>query len=212
MLEALKEADKRHTIQGSARHQYACGPLLREEILKDFEKTHGVCLPCEYREHLLHAGDGSPHVPRDHPIQTGPGPGYGLIALDALQVHAQARLRFPSLASDAPISHERLEDECFEHWDNIPGAIEVATEGCAHQYLMVLDGPHAGSIWSYSDGCPLLFLTPSFERWMHDWATTSLRAVEQRSGDEARTLAQTPHSKQGNLARKLRRWWRSAER
>ena len=210
LLEELKAADKRCIVQGSSRHQHEYGPPLVEEELKDFEKTHGIRLPCEYREHLLDVGNGSPHITHDSPIQTGPGPGYGLSAFDALHIYPEARLPFPFSTCDSPVSYQRLEDECFEDLEHIPGTLEIATEGCAHQYLLVLNGPHSGSLWSYSDGCPLLFLEHSFSHWMHEWATSSLHSVRQLP-DEPQTIAQKLLSQQGKLTAKLHQWFRSVD-
>ena len=51
---------------GWESHRYRLNPPLKEGLLTDFEQTHGVTLPTEFRRFVIEVGDG------------GAGPAYGL--------------------------------------------------------------------------------------------------------------------------------------
>ncbi len=65
-IEQLRQLDKNLTLFGSNRHKYNLNPKLSEDTLLNFEKTHNITLPEDYKEFLTKIGNG------------GVGPAYGL--------------------------------------------------------------------------------------------------------------------------------------
>src|SRR5689334_4487831 len=73
-LAALAASDRGLHRFGARAHRYQPGPPLTPPRLAALERAAGVALPDDYREHLLHVGDGGagPYyglLPFDHPVQ-----------------------------------------------------------------------------------------------------------------------------------------------
>ncbi|MCU7667362.1 SMI1/KNR4 family protein [Bacillus thuringiensis] len=98
-------------------------PVLTEEEIKDFEDTHKVTLPEEYREFLKFVGNG------------GPGPYYGLIPLQKSAVE--------SVNNDD--LKDELQTEMFEG-----EFLHLSHEGCGYYYVLALTGEESGNIWNDS--------------------------------------------------------------
>src|SRR5262245_58003121 len=135
ILAKLEQArsEQRHCF-GSETHQFRLNPPLPEAEVTAFEAKHGIRLPEDYRQFLIHAGNG------------GAGPYYGLMPLE------QPPLPLPSaregrgeglgppdtsLAQPCPLNVEMTrsetwiedlgckdEDECYR------GAMVINTHGC----------------------------------------------------------------------------------
>jgi hypothetical protein len=66
IIEQLRQMDSEGEIFGSERHLFRLGPPITPDKLAELEERYGVRLPEEYRQFLIHLGNG------------GCGPGYGL--------------------------------------------------------------------------------------------------------------------------------------
>lgn len=178
-------------------------PPLAQEQVEAAEAQFGVELPEDYRSFLVEVGAG------------GAGPGYGLFALlevdgrwqwdakfddarDTSRLVApfdpnclDARLAELEAAEPPPTSEAyllwlaRWEDAYF-HPSRTAGAAALAHFGCGALWLLVVSGPHRGSIWfddRPSDGG----LEPvtggdgtrqTFRQWYLEW----LRGAEKQAG------------------------------
>ncbi|MFN0254119.1 SMI1/KNR4 family protein [Pedobacter ureilyticus] len=56
-IEQLRQLDKNLTLFGSNRHKYNLNPKLSEETLLNFENTHNITLPEDYKEFLTKIGN-----------------------------------------------------------------------------------------------------------------------------------------------------------
>ena len=125
----LQTLDRRRVTFGAGRYNYRFKAPLAITQIEEFERRYAIELPVSYRRFLTEVGNG------------GPGPYYGVtpLALDAPQL----RQDFPY---DKPTTFD--DETPDELWDKpIPGAIEIGEYGCATYFLLVLKGPHAGTIW-----------------------------------------------------------------
>ncbi len=66
-LERLRQSPKKPEVWGS--HEYTLNPPQTEAQVRAFETKHGVVLPSDYRDFLIHLGNG------------GVGPPYGVFKL-----------------------------------------------------------------------------------------------------------------------------------
>ena len=198
-LEELKHVDTTRRVMGATRHGYELGPTLSPKAIKDFEKFHGIHLPQEYREHLLKVGNGNPYTRLERGPREGPGPGHGLYPLEDLHILPTTHLPFPFSPEESPV-----EEELFDDWVEFPGTLEIATQGCAHRFLLVLVGPHAGSIWEHCDGAPLSYVSSSFYAWIVEWADFALRQAYQCRLELP--VMNTRSQLLGSFKHTLRRW------
>ncbi|MEU8618118.1 SMI1/KNR4 family protein [Streptomyces sp. NPDC048623] len=164
-------ADK---IFGARGHGFRLGPVMREEQLRALEADLGVGLPAQYRSFLLQVGGGG--AGPDYGLMTptlGKGGwqwrGIGL-AFSAQPTTAEfagrpfvaeaLRSEFAALDAQEPTSDSYGTDEEFRRayaaWDaryeelndaREAGAVFLSEQGCGYTTLMVMTGPHRGSIW-----------------------------------------------------------------
>lgn len=134
-------------------------PCLSEEKISLFESFYGVQLPEEYRNFVKYAGDG------------GIGPDFGIFPLrDTVPVGHEAfppsilpdeaAKCIPLLATPFPYTAEVTEeqfqdtDESDPFWDHflsVRGCLQIVESGCGRGYLLVVNGPAAGTIWIRGD-------------------------------------------------------------
>jgi len=71
-LRFLREADHGRIVFGADSHGYELRTCLDLEKIVEFEERYSLRLPNDYREFVMHVGNG------------GAGPYYGIIGLDEL--------------------------------------------------------------------------------------------------------------------------------
>ncbi|QUL37215.1 SMI1/KNR4 family protein [Erythrobacter sp. JK5] len=120
-------------------HRYRLDTPLDTSEVESFERQHAVALPADYRQFLIELGNG------------GAGPGYGIWPLGEgengpLPDEMLANLSQP-FAHTEPWNENGLPDEEYYSYSVIAGALEIATDGDALYYFLVLNGPAAGQVW-----------------------------------------------------------------
>jgi hypothetical protein len=122
------------------QHRYLLNPPLREDLVLQFEATHKIRLPPDYRAFLVHLGNG------------GAGPGYGVFKLGEVvmgwdSVTWQESGYVGRLAEPFPFT-ACCKDPNHPLWD-IPfdGAIPISHYGCQTWAWLVITGPEAGAVW-----------------------------------------------------------------
>lgn len=154
-LARLREADREFRVFGSEQHRYRLGPCLTEMEIQQFEHPHQITLPEEYRDFLLHVGNG------------GAGPYYGLLPLEKSVESEESEFLarpfphanwwngmtppnwwdVPSEQREPTQFDPRQEEEYFAD-KHIQGTLCLAHEGCGYYRLLVVSGPERGYIWS----------------------------------------------------------------
>ncbi|MFF3864128.1 SMI1/KNR4 family protein [Streptomyces sp. NPDC002209] len=164
-------ADK---VFGAHGHGFRLGPVMGEEQLRALEADLGVGLPAQYRSFLLRVGGGG--AGPDYGLMTpalGSGGwqwvGIGL-AYPAQPTTAEFAGRpfvaealqseLTALETQEPQRDAFAADQAFRRayaaWDaryeelydaQEAGAVFLSEQGCGYASLMVMTGPHRGSIW-----------------------------------------------------------------
>lgn len=179
-LHQLRAADTRFRVFGSPSHRYALHPVLSEAELREFEATHGVRLPEDYRLFLRTIAGG------------GAGPYYGLETLETAAKHIKPGNPFPFVSPDpdAPPAEaagwrrsERsgtlyLADEPVDEWYDAaqPGVLEICHQGCAIYSHLVVNGPEHGRIWE-GNGDGFYPADETFREWYAGWMDRVLRLL-----------------------------------
>ncbi len=161
-IKRLQSAPPKSTF-GADSHGFELYPSLTDSEVADFEEQHGVALPPEYRDFLVHIGNG------------GAGPAHGVFRLGVMDNgfgHAKWHAKsdfvgdlsapFPLTGAwndltGEPEYDETNEDqyeidlEVFEqrYWstENVNGAVPVCHLGCAYRQWLVVTGDEAGNVW-----------------------------------------------------------------
>ncbi|MBT2507712.1 SMI1/KNR4 family protein [Streptomyces sp. ISL-98] len=165
------------------------GPVLTEAQVSDFEGTHGVRLPKEYREFLTRLGHG------------GYGPAYGLLTIDRWvsgEGRRSGRLAesFPIVPDlDIPTGH----DDRGDLTGLFPGTITVVHRGCSDFTLLVVTGPGRGRLVEVNtEGffAPRFYVDSNFLSWYERWLDFVLTGhrdltwfADQMAGDEDQLVA-----------------------
>lgn len=142
-------------------HKFQLHPVLTEEQLRAVERRFETELPEEYRTFLLQVGAG------------GAGPDYGLFPMKpsapgALSATGRCALPFhPGLTAELdqhacaePQRADYPDDDAFaaahtpwearheELYDALTeGTLCISSQGCAYYSLLVVTGPHRGTLW-----------------------------------------------------------------
>ena len=196
-LEQLRQLDKNFTLFGSNIHKYNLNPILSEDTLVNFETTHNITLPSEYKEFLTKIGNG------------GTGPAYGLekfenVLFDDLDYKRPNSLLNPSKPfphtkpwSEEFVSTVNQEDDEEEYErqyfefskDLMNGVLAISNFGCGISLNLVVNGDEYGNIWTDdrgSDGG----IYPSnelgnknkitFLNWYELWLDNSLNEIKDK--------------------------------
>jgi hypothetical protein len=154
-VDLLRNADHEFRLFGAAAHRYEFNPCLDEDTLQAFEADHHIALPSDYRQFLLHMGNG------------GAGPHYGIAMLQqAVILSASDFLMQPFPYThfwngmDPPdwfardLSPDEIEqvgwtlDETAYFADyHRHGTLQLVHEGCGYYSLLVISGPERGHMW-----------------------------------------------------------------
>jgi HEAT repeat protein len=148
---------------GCEAHGFRLNPPLSESAVAAFENQHGIRLPEDYRQFLLHAGNG------------GAGPHYGLLPLEQWNMVAgnlsQPCPLHPDMSQeenwvdDLGCSEEECWEECYQ------GAIAIVVQGCGLFCLLIVSGSARGRV-VYIDlnGPPPYFVeNKDFLSWYERW-------------------------------------------
>jgi hypothetical protein len=176
---------------GWESHRYRLNPPLKERLLTDFEQTHGVTLPTEFRRFVLEVGDG------------GAGPAYGLQTYrnwgqwrseqEPNTVALICPMR-PAMGDSPPLA-SRTSDTWHEL---LRGTIEIVCEGCSFSIMLIVTGEYRGRVVrvdTEDDGFPYVTDDPDFlawyERWLDHllWGWDTSSAGEGLPGTEAQMVA-----------------------
>nr|WP_302601053.1 SMI1/KNR4 family protein [uncultured Acetatifactor sp.] len=178
LLEQAKAKDPDFERFGAYSHQYRlAAPASEEQILK-FEEQQGIRLPEEFRDFLLHVGNG------------GAGPYYGLYGIrdlgDGLHDSHGARIY---RVQEEPVIYPKMSDE---EWNRMTapesrqgdsmgkggeahpyvGVLPIGSQGCTLMTGLMLAGPYRGQV-VYCDedycGPPFFVREKGFLSWYERW-------------------------------------------
>jgi hypothetical protein len=177
LIDDLRAIDTEFLVFGARSHRYDVGPKLTESEIREFEKKHAIVLPEDYRLYLQLVGDGSGRQPKPYPYNgaytvAGAGPDYGIYPLSESIFGDRVSEDFPFEESAECIGGPPYSD-----WsDNIPGALEICTSGCASHTHLIVKGAKYGTIWDgYGHDHDHFYPTDlTFSQWMRDWAERKL--------------------------------------
>ncbi len=178
LLEQAKAKDPDFERFGAYSHQYRlAAPASEEQILK-FEEQQGIRLPEEYRDFLLHVGNG------------GAGPYYGLYGIrdlgDGLHDSHGARIY---RVQEEPVIYPKMSDE---EWNRMTapesrqgdsmgkggevhpyvGVLPIGSQGCTLMTGLMLAGPYRGQVVYYDEdycGPPFFVREKGFLSWYERW-------------------------------------------
>jgi hypothetical protein len=210
-LQILREDKNAAKVFGADSHGFLLNPPLPEEAVRDFEVSHQVLLPAEYRDFLIHLGNG------------GAGPAYGLFKLGEMDdcfKHTRwhesdgfigklseafpHRSAWNDRTGEPEYDESRENDSDWEekyqlqmdewekfYWDpaNVNGAIPICHLGCAYRQWLVVTGPEAGFIWD-DNRADYGGLNPhqsngrdrvTFSQWYSDWLNDALMKLRSKT-------------------------------
>ncbi len=139
-LEKAKAKDSDLEISGAHSHKYELRKPVSREKMEAFERKYGFCLPEEYRDFLLFAGDG------------GAGPYFGVYSLDEVE------RELGSERSYCPQKELVIYPEMSEEaWEELIGSDEEGKKERAAAF------DHFGKPWY--EGWRVLRGDESWEKW-----------------------------------------------
>lgn len=182
---------------------FELSPVIAEDRVREFEQSHSIRLPSEYRDFLVQIGNG------------GAGPYYGLFSLgtvddgfavrdwtvnDNLVGDPSKPFRFEEAWNDVSNMpsedlHEekywrRMEDFERTYWGSelMNGAIPICHQGCALRIWLVVTGPGSGEVWDdrrseYEGIRPVRLADGSratFGAWYDEWLQRCLAATDRK--------------------------------
>ena len=184
LLQRMQNEDPQFQVFGSTHHRYRFGPPLSESELLEFERLHHITLPADYRFFLRNAGDGgairssAPYVA----INSGPGPGCGVLPLEEAVEECNPGRPFPLVKS--------VEVQPFpgiERWGDdeaYPGVLQLSYVGSAGYDFLVVNGLAYGTMWGANvDIRNFAPVAPSFEAWYYDWMKRLTDMVPSKESD-----------------------------
>lgn len=186
-LQALREADPELALFGAATHEYLLEPVKTAAQVSAFEREHGIVLPDDYRQYLLHVGNG------------GAGPFYGMLPLTASGPADQLSTAFPlSGAWNMTYEGDPGDKDAYLRWEAVysdnkwrSGLLTICDFGCGDDVCLVVAGEEYGHVWM-DDRCGGGGIYPdtSFGQtgritvlaWYELWLDTSLREAQNNPG------------------------------
>lgn len=147
LLNRMRAEDPDFRVSGAIRHKYQLGPPLTESELQAFEQTHRIRLPGDYRVFLIGAGNGGAirSQAKVIAINTGTGPGCGIMPLEEAVLGCDPRVPFPLTQSS-----EAQRVDGMDKWGDqepYPGLLQICYNGCADFAYLAVNGPAYGTIW-----------------------------------------------------------------
>jgi hypothetical protein len=144
-LSRLRTHDPMLQHFGTTSHGYRLNPPLPTERLEALERRYEIRLPEEYRQFLLHLGDG------------GAGPAYGVLPLEQGLDMEMAKALWMPFVPPTSRAEARGCNGCEEGYEQ--GLLILGDIGCGLLNYLVITGPEAGNIW-HGWGCLPLPATP----------------------------------------------------
>ncbi len=147
-LNKLRKQDKDFEVFGANSHKYKMNPVLTEAEIKAYEERNNLTLPEDYRWFLANIGNG------------GAGPQYGLYELSDPENDDDYPFVYGQMFS--VVQNEEDAEEDAEDDDNEPlysvredivyeksqqGTVNICTEGCGMEIMIVLKGKEKGAVW-----------------------------------------------------------------
>lgn len=181
-LDWLRALDPRLEVFGAGRHGHVLDPPIPAEELAGFEASIGARLPEDYREFLLHVGNGgagafyglaplAPWEPEERPIASG--------SLEDAEYFAWFERGDPVRAGDP--RRDFVLDGMFyptrlpggRHYflpggaHPLDGCVLLAEMGCGESAFLVVRGPRAGEVWvdQSQAAWPIRPVAPTFLDW-----------------------------------------------
>jgi HEAT repeat protein len=161
---------------GSNSHQFKLNPPITEAELREFEATHSVTLPDDFRAFLQQVGNG------------GAGPYYGIYPLDRWDDFATSVMdEVPGgfLAQPCPLKPGTNAGLTFENdvdaKEIYQGTLSLGTQGCSYAMQLIVTGSYRGRVvYCDSDGeaSPYVLREPDFLSWYERWLDEVLGGYE----------------------------------
>jgi hypothetical protein len=158
----------RRLVEASRTGELRLAPVLPEEELAAFERSHGISLPDDYRWFVTRLGNGG----------EGP-PYYGMEPLSDRLIEANSaihpaqnrnrRLAEP-FAAYAKDWSDLAEDRADYEWATLePGRLLLGTDGCAILWVLAVAGVARGQVWRVGDDSARPADPPGFLDWYAAW-------------------------------------------
>ncbi|MFD5880023.1 SMI1/KNR4 family protein [Streptomyces yangpuensis] len=204
-------------VFGARGHGFRLGPVMDEEQLRTLEADLGASLPAQYRSFLLQVGAGGagPHYGLMTPVPGDGGwqwRGIGLASpaqpttaefagrpfrpealqreLDELEAQEPERAAYPSEAAFSH-AHKAWDARYEELYDaQEAGAVFLSAQGCGYTSLLVMTGPHRGTVWK-----DLRPIDRGIEPTGHDFAHWYRSWLSRTEHECAITPPPAPHSR-----------------
>lgn len=168
ILEKLEQVRKqRISCFGSEAHGFQLNPPISEKELVQFETTHQIRLPEDYRCFLTLAGNG------------GAGPFYGLYKLEQWDDFLDWSDDIPDrmiVNQSCPLRPDmsRTDDWRKQFPDVLSpyqGTISIGTQGCTYLTGLIVTGQFAGRVvyLDVDDQAPYVIREPDFLAWYDRW-------------------------------------------
>jgi hypothetical protein len=156
LLEQVERADPDRRVFGSSHHHYRLHATRPEVTVQALEQENGIIFPSDYRDFVLHVGDG------------GAGPSYGLDYLTNAARDSDLRQPFPLTESSEALEDGRLEELIgSDQYTGVPGGLALGHQGCGIYTWLIVNGATYGTIWEGRDDFYPTGL--SFWQWYEKW-------------------------------------------
>ena len=179
LLEQARAAEPERKQFGADSHRYELAPPASLEEVEAFEQEIGVTLPEDYRNFLLHMGNG------------GAGPFYGLFSLEQVR----GWLHWPLEPEKDPVLRpgmEKAENCGEENWKR--GCLIIESQGDTYFTCLLVTGPDRGRVvYIDYEGSWIFFpREPDFLTWYTRWLRDTAKGYRRQGwfatnldGDEA---------------------------
>ena len=179
LLEQARAAEPERKQFGAGSHRYELAPPASLEEVEAFEQEIGVTLPEDYRNFLLHMGNG------------GAGPFYGLFSLEQVR----GWLHWPLEPEKDPVlrpGRENAENCGEENWKR--GCLIIESQGDTYFTCLLVTGPDRGRVFYIDyEGSWIFFpREPDFLTWYTRWLRDTAKGYRRQGwfatnldGDEA---------------------------
>ncbi|MCH5583800.1 SMI1/KNR4 family protein [Shimazuella sp. AN120528] len=194
-LTLARDADLNFQVFGSSDHQYQVNQPIPKKEIEKFERSNNIKLPEEFRLFLTEIGNG------------GAGPYYGII-----KINPDRSLFY--LSQPCKVKRNMSDQEWTELMDKeadgdseetiFTGMLNIGTQGCTYEMMLVLNGPYRGRI-VYIDldltKPPFFTYESNFLDWYERWLNEVIKGYQiswfgmNMDGDEQELIHQFELSK-----------------